>query len=112
MRDDENHRTHLAVLTALSRVSDDLPAFIALLADADDDAAAGRRLQDTYDFSPIQGEAVLDAQCKLLNRARRAALGEELQLLRQVLEAPWDPPLDTVATVHSPRRISVVIDGD
>jgi hypothetical protein len=109
---DDNHRTHLAVLTALSRISADVPALAALLADADDDADAIGRLQEAYDLSPIAAQSVLDAQFKLLTRARRAELDRELHEFREALAAPWDPPLEVPATMHSPRRVVVLIAGE
>ena len=44
----------LAVLTALSQVSADLPALVALLRDADEDDAAVRLLHEAYAFSDVQ----------------------------------------------------------
>jgi hypothetical protein len=108
---DPNHEMRLAVLGALSRVLADLPAFLALLAEADDESDAVRRLKEAYDFTPVQAQAVLDAQFRLVTRARRAAVDAELRDVTDALAAPWDPPLDVQATVRSPQRVELVIAG-
>jgi hypothetical protein len=46
--EDENHRRYFALLTALSKVSSDLPRAAALLADADGDADAVNRLREAF----------------------------------------------------------------
>lgn len=76
---DPHAETRLAVLGAMSRALADLPALMALLAEADDEADAVRRLQETHAFSPLQARAVLDLQFSRLPRARRAALDAELR---------------------------------
>ncbi|MGY1640755.1 hypothetical protein ACI782_06420 [Geodermatophilus sp. SYSU D00703] len=112
MLQDENHQTRLAVLTAISQVSTDLPRLVALLADADDDTDARERLQEAYKFTPVQAQAVLDAQLQGFNRARRAAREDQLRVLREALSQPWDPPLTLGVAIQSPRQASLVIEGD
>ena len=112
MLEDENHRRHLALLTAISQVSSDLPRAAALLADAADDAAAISRLREAYGLTAEQAEGVLEQQLWLLTGARRAELENQLQTLREALAAPWDPPLTVAATIKSPRRAAVMIEGD
>jgi hypothetical protein len=110
---DRAHRTRLAVLSALSEVSADLPRLVAVLADAEDDADALRRLQAAYDLTPVQAQAVLDAQLRLLTRGRRASLMHDLEVIREALAAPWDPPLDVHVTGDSPRTVTVALeDGE
>jgi DNA gyrase/topoisomerase IV subunit A len=112
MLEDENHRRHLALLTAISQVSSDLPRAAALLADAADDAAALSRLREAYGLTAEQAEGVLDQQLWLLTGARRAELENRLQSLREALASTWDPPLTVEATIESPRRGSVMIEGE
>jgi hypothetical protein len=112
MLQDENHRRHLALLTAISEVSSDLPRAAALLADAGDEADAVSRLQEAYGLTSEQAQGVLDQQLRLFTGARRAEQEYELEVLREALSAPWDPPLLVEGTIHSPRRASVVIEGD
>jgi len=106
---DHAHQTRLAVLSALADVSADLPRLVAVLAEAEDDADALRRLQAAYDFTPVQAQAVLDAQLRLLTRGRRASLAHDLQVLREALAAPWDPPFDVHVTGNSPRAVTVAL---
>jgi len=101
----------LAVLSALSQVAADLPRLATVLADADDDDAAVGLLREAYSFTDVQARAVLDAPVRLLTRGRREALDVELRDVRDALAAPWDPPIEVQATVHSPRRVELVIDG-
>jgi hypothetical protein len=110
--EDENHRRHLALLTAISQVSSDLPRAAALLADAADDAAALSRLREAFGLTAEQAEGVLDQQLWLLTGARRAELESRLQTLREALAATWDPPLTVAATIKSPRRGAVMIEGE
>ena len=110
---DRAHQTRLAVLSALADVSADLPRLVTVLADAEDDADALRRLQAAYDLAPVQAQAVLDAQLRLLTRGRRASLAHDLQVLREALTAPWDPPLDVHVSGDSPRTVTVALeDGE
>jgi hypothetical protein len=108
---DPHHEMRRAVLGALSRVLADLPALLAVLADADDENDAVRRLEEAYDFTPVQAQAVLDVQLRLVTRARRAAVHAELRDVTDALAAPWDPPLDLQATVRSPQLVELVIAG-
>ncbi len=112
MLEDENHQRHLALLTAISQVSSDLPRAAALLADAADDAAAISRLRKAYGLAAEQAEEVFEQQLWLLTGARRAELEHQLQTLREALAATWDPPLTVAATIESPRRAAVMIEGD
>jgi hypothetical protein len=110
---DRAHRMRLAVLSALSEVSADLPRLVAVLADAEDDADALRRLLAAYDLTPVQAQAVLDAQLRLLTRGRRASLTHDLEVLREAPAAPWDPPLDVRVSGDSPRTVLVALeDGE
>ncbi len=59
-----------------------------------------------------QAEGVLEQQLWLLTGARRAGLENQLQTVREALAATWDPPLTLTATIESPRRAAVVIEGD
>jgi hypothetical protein len=106
-----NHENHLAVLSALSQVSTNPDRLVALLAAAEDDDDAVRLLREAYDFTPVQAQAVLDAQFRRLTRARRDAVDAELRDMGDALSAPWDPPLDVRATVRSPQEAEVVIAG-
>lgn len=110
-RNEAHHENHLAVLSALSQVSTDPRQLVALLAVADDDDAAVRLLREAYDFTPVQAQAVLDAQFGLLTRARRDVVDAALRDMRDALAAPWDPTLDVQATVRSPRGAELVIAG-
>jgi hypothetical protein len=112
MLEDENHRRHLALLTAISQVTSDLPRVAALLADADDDADAVSRLQEAYSLTSEQAQGVLDQQLWLFSGARRAELQDQLRMLRDALAVPWDTPLTIEASIHTPRRAAVVIEGD
>jgi hypothetical protein len=109
--DDQNHRRTLAFLTAMSQVSADLPRAAAVLANADDDAEAVGRLQDAYGLTSEQAHGVLDQQLRLFTGARRAEVEAQLRDLRDALATPWDPPLVVGASIHSPGRATVVIDG-
>lgn len=111
MLEDENHRRHLALLTAISQVTSDLPRAASLLADADD-AAAVSRLQVAYGLTFEQAQGVLDQQLWLFTGTRRAELQDQLRTLRDALAVPWDPPLTVGATMRSPRRAAVVIEGN
>jgi hypothetical protein len=84
---------------------------VALLAAAEDDDAAVRLLREAFDVTPVQAEAVLDGEFRLLTLARRDALGAALRDLRDALAAPWDPPVEVEATVRSPRDAELVIAG-
>jgi len=108
---DPHDEMRRAVLGALSRVLADLPALLAVLAEADDENDAVRRLEEAYDFTPVQAQAVLDVQFRLVTRARRAAVDAELRDVTVALAAPWDPPLDLQATVRSPQLVELVIAG-
>ncbi|SDM65995.1 hypothetical protein SAMN05660642_03044 [Geodermatophilus siccatus] len=110
-RDDASHEPRLAVLSALSRVLAEPGQLVALLAACEDDDEAIRRLHEVYDFSPVQAQAVLDAQLRLVTRARRTAVHTGLTDVRDALAVPWDPPLEVQATVRSPQRIDVVLAG-
>lgn len=110
-RNDANHENHLAVLSVLSQVSAEPGRLVALLASADDDDAAVRLLREAYGFTSLQARAVLDAQFRLLTRARRAAVDVALRDMRDAMAVPWDPPLDVQATMRSPRGAEVVIAG-
>jgi hypothetical protein len=88
-----------------------MPRLVAVLAAAEDEDDSVRRLREAYDFTPVQARAVLDAQLRRFNRAHRAELDTELQILREALAAPWDPALDIRAAVHPPELVVVVIDG-
>jgi hypothetical protein len=110
-RNDGNHENHLAVLSALSQVSTDPGQLVALLAAAEDDEAAVRLLREAYDFTPVQAQAVLDAQFRLLTYARRDAVDTGLRDVRDALAAPWDPPLEVRATVRPPGAAELVIAG-
>jgi hypothetical protein len=101
----------LAVLEALSRVLSDPAAFLALLTDAEDEDDARRRLRGAYGFDAVQAQAVLDLQFRHATQSRRAAVESELEAMREAVAVPWDPPLPLQATVRSPRRIEVEIDG-
>ncbi len=63
MREDEDHRRSLALLTAISRVASDLPRAVALLAEADDDADAVGRLQAAYGLTPEQRKESSSSSC-------------------------------------------------
>lgn len=112
MLEDDDHRRHLALLAAISQVSSDLPRAAALLADAADDADAISRLREAYGLTAEQAGGVLEQQLWLLTGARRAELDNQLQTLRAALAATWDPPLTLAATIESPRRAAIVIEGD
>jgi hypothetical protein len=101
----------LAVLQALSRALADVPTLVALLAESDDDSDAARRLQEAYDFTPVQAQVVLDLQFRRVPRARRAAVDEELRDVTDAMAVPWNPPLEVLATVHSPQLVELVIGG-
>lgn len=110
-RNDANHETRLAVLSALSRVLAEPAQLVALLAACEDDDEAMRRLREVYGFTPVQAQAVLDAQFRLVTRARRTAVHTDLTDVRGALAVPWDPPLEVQATVRSPQHIHVVLAG-
>jgi hypothetical protein len=101
----------LTVLAAFSRALADVPALLALLTEADDESDAVRRLQETYGFTPLQAEVVLDLQFRRVVRANRAALDDELGDVTDAGAVPWDPPLEVPATVHSPRLVELTIGG-
>jgi hypothetical protein len=101
----------LTVLAALSRALADVPALLTVLAEADDDSDAVRRLQETYGFTPLQAEVVLDLQFRRVVRANRTALDDEFQDVTDAGAVPWDPPLEVPATVHSPQLVELVIGG-
>jgi hypothetical protein len=101
----------LAVLEALSRVLSDPAGCLALVADADDEDDAARRLRNAYGFDAVQAQAVLDLQFRSATRSRRAAMEAELRTVQDAVSAPWDPPLQLPATVRYPRLIEVDIDG-
>jgi hypothetical protein len=110
-RNDANHQDRLDILSALSRVLAEPTRLVALLADAEDDHDAVRRLREAYDFTSVQAEAVLDGQFRLLTRPRRSAMESELADVGEALAVPWDPPLDVRAMFRSPRQVDVVLAG-
>jgi hypothetical protein len=99
---------HLDVLSALSQVAAEPGRLVELLAAAEDDDAAVRLLAAAYDFTPVQAQAVLDGQFRLLTRARRIAVDAAL---RDASTAPWDPPLEVRATVRLPGTAELVLAG-
>lgn len=101
----------LEALGALSRALADPAAFLALVTDSDDEDDARRRLREAFGFDAVQARAVLDLQVGRLTRARRAAVEAEFRTLQDAVSVPWHPPLDLAATVRSPGRIEVEIDG-
>lgn len=81
---------------------------ITLLADAEDEPDAVRRLQATLGLSADQAGAVLGLQFGALTRARRARVGEELAVLR----AEWGAPLPATLVFSGARSAVLTVDGE
>ncbi|NEK85748.1 hypothetical protein GCU60_08230 [Blastococcus saxobsidens] len=101
----------LAILTAMAEAVADLPRLGAVLAGSDDEPAALQRLQQEYGFTTDQAQAVLDCRFATMTRHRRTRIAAEIEALRDAVAGRWDPPLELAATVHSARRITLLVDG-
>jgi hypothetical protein len=105
---DDGARQALPVLVALETALADPAHLVALLQDAEDDEAAARSISTAFGLTPAQATAVLDNQFRLLVASRRAALAEELRILR----APWQEPLELAVSVTGRSNAVLVLDGD
>jgi hypothetical protein len=99
-------RQALPQLAALETVLTDPVRLVQVLGQAEDHAAGVQALGTAFGLTPEQASIVLDNHFGLLLRSRRAALAEELRVLR----APWGPPLE-LALVRSGAGAVVVVDG-
>ena len=81
-------RQGLPRLAALETALADPERLVRVLQDADDHESAVRAVATAFGLMPAQASGVLDNQFGLLVRSHRAALAEELRVLR----APWGPP--------------------
>ena len=104
---EDGARQALPVLTALETALADPARLIALLQDAEDDEAAVRSISAAFGLTPDEASVVLDNQFRLLVRSRRAAVAEELRILR----APWNEPREITLQVTGRRSAVAVVDG-
>jgi hypothetical protein len=104
---DDDARQALPVLAALETAVAEPARLVALLQDAEDDEAAVRSISAAFGLTPDQASAVLDQQFRLLVRSRRAAVAEELRILR----APWNEPREITLHVTGRRSAVAVVDG-
>jgi hypothetical protein len=94
-------------LTAIDTVLADPARLVALLQDAEDDDAAVRSVSAAFGLSAEQATAIMDNPFRLMVRSRRAALAEELRILR----APWQEPLAVDLSVPAPGSAVLILDG-
>lgn len=100
-------RQALPQLAALETVLTDPVRLVRLLQDADDREDAVRMLGTAFGLTPEQSSIVLDNQLALLIGERRAALAEQLRILR----APWGPPLELTLRARSGHSAVLELDG-
>jgi hypothetical protein len=100
-------RQALPQLAALEASLADPVRLVQLLGEAEDVAAAVRALGTSFGLTPEQSSGVLDIQVGLLVRSRRAAVAEELRILR----APWGPPMALELQASAGRSAVLVLDG-
>jgi hypothetical protein len=100
-------RQALPQLAALETVLADPARLVRLLQDAEDRADAVRLLGATFGLAAEQADVVLDNQFGLLVRSRRAAVAEQLRILR----APWGPPLELTLVGRGRHRAALDVDG-
>lgn len=100
-------RQALPQLAALETVLTDPVRLVRLLLDADDREDAVRKLGTSFGLPPEHSSIVLDNQFGLLVASRRAALAEELRILR----APWGPPLELTLRAGGGRSAVLGLDG-
>ena len=100
-------RQALPGLTALETVLADPVRLVTLLQEAEDDASAIRSISEAFGLSTEQAETVLHNQFRLLVRGRRAALAEDLRILR----APWGEPLGVELVVTGRGSAELTLDG-
>jgi hypothetical protein len=106
-RGEAGARQVLPQLVALETALADPERLVRVLADADDRDAAVRALESTFGLSPEQALAVLDHQFGGLLRSRRAAVAEQLRILR----APWGPPLELTLQSRGRHGAVLTVDG-
>jgi hypothetical protein len=99
-------RQALPQLAALETVLTDPVRLVQVLAQAEDREAGVQALGTAFGLTPEQASGVLDNQFGLLLRSRRAAVAEEIRVLR----APWGPPME-LALVRTGAGAAVVVDG-
>jgi hypothetical protein len=100
-------RQALPWLTAVDAVAADPVALVRLLQEADDRDDAVRRVAEHFGLSPEQADAVLDQQFGMLVGNRRAAVAEELRVLR----AEWGAPLALRLRILNRRSAVLEVDG-
>jgi hypothetical protein len=98
----------LSILAAYEIALADPVRLLALLADAEDDDDAVRRVREAFHLLEAHARSVLDLQFGRLTRAGRARIAEELRILR----AEWGPELPVMVTFTSRRRAVVTVDDD
>lgn len=101
-------RQALPWLAAMETVLADPLRLVELLQHAEDDQAAVRSIAAAFGLTSEHAETVLHNQFRLLVRSRRAALAEELRILR----APWPEPLALELHVTGKGSAELTLDGD
>jgi hypothetical protein len=101
-------RQALPWLEALETVLADPHRLVALLLDAEDDAAAIHSVAEAFGLSHEQAQAVLDNQFGLLVQGRRARVSEELRILR----SPWQEPLAVELVGTGDGRADLLLYGE
>ena len=100
-------RQALPQLAALETVLTDPLRLVRLLQDADDREDAVRMLGTSFGLPPEHSSIVLDNTFGVLVGSRRAALAEELRILR----APWGPPLELTLRARGGGSAVLGLDG-
>jgi hypothetical protein len=95
-------------LAALDAALADPVRLVSLLADAEDERDAVRRLQAALDLSAEQARSVLSLQFGALTRARRARIAEDLAVVR----AAWGPTLPATLAFSGRRSAVLTVDGE
>ncbi len=72
----------ISILAAFEAALTDPVRLVGVLADAEDDEDAVRRVRDAFGLSAEQAGAVLDLQFRRLHRVGRTRVADELALLR------------------------------
>lgn len=95
-------------LAAMDAALTDPVRLVTILAGAEDDQDAARRLQAALGLSADQAATVLGLQFGALTRARRARVAAELAVVR----AEWGPALHGTLAFSGRRSAVLTVDGE
>ncbi len=107
MSPDRTRQELASTLAAMDAALADPAGLVTLLADAEDEQDAARRLQTALALSPDQAATVLDLQFGALTRARRARVAAELAVVR----AECRPALHGTLAFSGRRTAVLTVDG-